>query len=372
MATGLGDDRDGSTSAPGEAGGWSPRSRVEAALRGERSDRVPFVIWNNKLPGGGVDEALLSADTCVIVKSSLYKVALAGVAVEWEEWTGEDGRGRRRTIYHTPAGDLDEVEAFYPGTVWLEKCPFTGPEDYDALLALIDSRQFVPTYERFQRDDVAYGDHGIARPATLATPMHEIIYKLLGVRRFAEEWADRRDSVLALYRALLKARRRSLTLVVESPARHVVIEANVSFEIVGHERFRRYYLPPIEEACELLHAKGKLAGAHLDANNRQLAPLVARTSVDFIESFTPPPDCDLSVAEARQIWPGKALYVNFPSSVHLAGPGAVGELARELLAQAAPGDGFILGVLENVPRTDTLLPLAECIRDAGRIPIACR
>jgi len=33
----------------------TPRERVFAALAGEMPDRVPFVIWNNKLPGGDED-----------------------------------------------------------------------------------------------------------------------------------------------------------------------------------------------------------------------------------------------------------------------------------------------------------------------------
>jgi hypothetical protein len=176
--------------------------------------------------------------------------------------------------------------------------------------------------------------------------------------------------VLALYHALMEKRRRIFELLLDSPAEYVIVEANISVDIVGRKRFAEYYVPAIEEACEVLHAKGKLAGAHLDGNNRLLAPLVAGTSLDFIESFTPPPDCDLGIREARAVWPGKALYCNFPSSVHLSGTESVRARARALITEAAPGAGFILGVLEDVPPTDTLLPLAEAVRDFGRLPVA--
>jgi hypothetical protein len=198
--------------------------------------------------------------------------------------------------------------------------------------------------------------------------MHEIIYSLLGVERFAIEWFDHRDYVLALYKALMDARRRIFELLIDSPAVYIIVEANISVDIVGKERFKRYYIPAIEQACDVLHARGKLAGAHLDGNNRLLAPLVAQTSLDFIESFTPPPDCDLGISEARQMWPGKALYCNFPSSVHLGGTEAVCARTKELIAEAAPGAGFLLGVLEDVPHTDTLLPLAKSVWEFGRLP----
>ena len=355
--------------SPIQADGWTPRTRFQAALRGEMPDRVPAVIWNNKLPGDETDQMLIEAGACIVFKSSLYDVVLEGIPVETEEWVDEAGRHRQRTIYHTPYGDLQKVDIILPDTVWRAELPFRSPKDYDALIALAESRRFIPRYDRFLQDDAYYGPSGVGRPATEPTPMHEILYQLLGVEVFALEWFDHRDHVIALYHALLEARRRKLPLLAKSPAPYFVVEANVMFDIVGPERFRDFYVPPIEEACEALHAAGKLAGAHLDGNNQRFASLVARLSVDFIESFTPPPDCDMTIGEAREAWPGKSLCCNFPSSVHHGGPEAVRAYTRSLLAEAAPGAGFLLGVLENIPRTDTMVTLAQAIWEFGRTPI---
>ena len=353
---------------PGDSG-WTPRRRFDAALRGEMPDRVPAVIWNNKLPGGAIDQALLDAGACIVFKSSLYDVELDGIPIETEDWVGEDGHLRRRTVYHTPCGVLRKVDILYPDTVWSMEQPFRSPKDYDALIALADSQRFIPRYERFLKDDAHYGPSGVGRPATEATPMHEILYRLLGVETFALEWFDRRDHVVALYQALLEARRRKLPLLAASPAPYFIIEANVTFDIVGPKRFREFYMPAVQEACEVLHAAGKLTGAHLDSNNKRFASLVAELPVDYIESFTPPPDCDLAIREARALWPGKALYCNFPSSLHHGGPAAVRSHAQALMAEAAPGAGFLLGVLENVPRNDTMVTLAQAIWEFGRTPI---
>lgn len=348
---------------------WTPRTRFQAALRGEMPDQVPFVIWNNKLPGGQIDEALLEAGACVVVKSRLYDVVLDGVEQTTESWIGPDGFSRVRTTYLTRAGNLSQVDVLRPGTTWRELPPFTGPGDYDALIALVEARRCVPCTEQFLSDDALYGDSGIARPNTEATPMHEIIYKMLGVEAFATEWYDRRAHILALYNALVAKRREALAIVAASPAYHATIEANIAVDIVGMERFKRYYIPLIEEACDILHAKGILAGAHLDGKNRVLARFIAGASLDYIESFTPPPDCDLSIAEARSVWPGKALYVNYPSSYHLQGPEAVCDKARDLLAEGAPGAGLVLGILEDIPRVDTMVPLARTVRNYGITPL---
>jgi hypothetical protein len=348
---------------------WTPRSRFEDAIRGEMPDRVPAVVWDNKLPGGSIDQEMLDAGVCVTCKSAVYREELDEIAIEIEKWTGADGFNRRRTTWKTPCGPLSKVDVVLPFTDWREKVPFEGPKSYDALIALIDSRRYIPCYEKFRAQDAHFGASGIGRPATEATPMRELIYDLLGVETFSLEWFDNRDHVIAVYDALLRARRRALPILAASPALFFIVEANVAYEIVGEPRFRRYYLPAIVEACDALHAAGKLTGAHLDANNRALAPLVAGTSLDFIESFTPPPDCDLTVKEARQVWPGKGIVCNFPSSVHHGGPETVCELARRLLMEAAPGNGFAMGVLENIPRNDSMVPLTQTIWDYGRTPI---
>jgi len=349
----------------------TPRQRVFAAMAGEMPDHVPFCIWNNKLPGGEINQRLLSLDTCIINKSTVYQVCMPEVKVEVEEAFDFGGFTRKHITYHTPAGDLTGIKRVTEHTVWAEKMAFSGPEDYETLEALIKSKTYTPCYEDFQQDDQAYGEQSIARPTTILSPIQEIIYHYMGIERFCIEWAERKEHLLHLCDVVAEDRRKRLKLLAASPALYGIIEANIAPEIWGMERFQKYCIPYIEEACDILHAHHKWAGAHLDGNNRMLAPLVAKTSLDFIESFTPPPDCDLSLREARQIWSKKTILLNFPSSVHLRGPKQVKELARQILHEAAPGDRFVFGVSENIPGRglNTLVPLARLVHEKGRTPL---
>jgi hypothetical protein len=104
-----------------------------------------------------------------------------------------------------------------------------------------------------------------------------------------------------------------------------------------------------EAAAAELHPRGVRLGSHLDGNNRAWAHLVAASSLDYIEAFTPPPDCDLPVREALDRWPGKFLWLNFPSSVHLATADRIEAVTRDLIEEAAPGDRFIIGITEDIP-----------------------
>jgi hypothetical protein len=343
----------------------TPRERLKAAMACEPQDRIPFVIWSNKWPGGELGEQLLEAGACVVNKSSVWRETWRAVTEESFPEKTAQGEEAWRTVYHTPAGDISTLRLPPDKDSWRIKHLFSGPEDYDALEALLADRDYIPHFESFVESDAAFGkDHTLARPTTVYSPFHEILYTLMGIETFCLEWIDNQERVLRLMDILAESYFRRIEMTAESPAFYCVVDGNVDPHVIGTERFQQYSMPYIENACRILHSKGKLAAAHLDADNRLLAPLVAKTPLDIIESLTPPPDCDLSVAEARRFWPDKGLVVNFPSSLHRYGPEKVIDEAQKLLSEAGSKQGFALGILENVSEDSraTMLPLARAVR----------
>lgn len=354
------------------AGALTPKERFLKVLAHGAVDRLPLVIRDVHLPGPPADEQLLEHGVCVIVKSTIWRVSYSD-RVEVRERLRVDTHGRwvRERVFRTPLGPISLVERVLPGTVWVEKFPFESEKDYPALEYVIANRIYEPDFDAFLADDVRFGDKSIARPETVRAPLHELMYQRMGLEAFAVEWSERRGQVLRLLEVLACDWRRRVELIASSPARFAVVDANTEFRVVGEERYRQYHMPFIEEACRLLQREGILVGAHLDGNNRGLAPLVAETSLDFIESFTPPPECDLSIREARSWWPEKSLVVHFPSSAHLGGPTRVVEVAREILRDAAPGYGIAIGISEDVPDRgrSTILPLFRYLAENCQLPL---
>jgi hypothetical protein len=238
---------------------------------------------------------------------------------------------------------------------------------------MIACREHYPAYEGFLRKQEEMGEDAIMRAGLPYDPLQEIIYSFMRVETFAIEWAERRDEVLALYDALVEDRRQMYEIVAESPAGHANYGGNVSPEVVGLERFERYILPHFDEFADIMHDHGKLMGVHMDANNRLFAPALARSRMDYVEAFTPPPDCDLSVAEARAAWPGKVLWINFPSSVFLGTDEHIEEVTRDILYEAAPGNGFIVGITEDMPPhrwRPGMQAITRGVLKYGELPIA--
>lgn len=80
-----------------------------------------------------------------------------------------------------------------------------------------------------------------------------------------------------------------------------------------------------------------------------IADLVAGSAIDVIDAFTPAPDTDMSVAEARRAWPDKVLWVNFPSSQHLAGSEVIYNSTRKIIREIGGKDKLLIGITEDVP-----------------------
>ena len=341
----------------------TPRERVLAVLAGEKPDRVPFIIWDNKLPSPGVEARLLELGACIIVKSTVWDWRLDGVEVRREPLPpNADGQARTRTVYRTAAGEVSQINVSMPGTSWLEKHLFESPADYDAIEALLRARRYPTAFDAFRAADSRYPGACLARPVTVHSPLHEVIYEIMGIENFCFEWADNRERVLRLVKLMTADVDRRVQLMAESPAQLCVIDGNTEISVVGLDLYRQFYLPHIERACKTLHAAGKYTGAHLDGNNRLIVNDVAGTALDFIESFTPPPDCDLPLADARRAWPEKTIMSNLPSALHYQGAEAVRAHARTMLTEGV-GNGrrFMVSVSEDLPNRglDTVVPLAE-------------
>lgn len=349
---------------------YSPRERVEAVLQGGPVDHVPFTVYECMIPQCAVERQLRNEGLCIVNRHYPgYETITPNCRTDTYTYTDEStGKSRVRSVTRTPVGDLESVSEPAGFTSWRHELPFKGPEDYDKLIFLAEDTVFRPAYESVvQAREWLGGDVHLRGGMPGYSPLQAIIYSYMGVEVFAEEWAQRRDEVLRLYRALHERNRRCYQVVAESPHEVIQYGGNVSPEIVGRERFAQYILPHYEELAAELHRRGKKLLVHLDANCGLLADLIGASGIDIIEAFTPAPDTDLTMAEARAAWPDKVLWINFPSSRHLASDEEVWQTTRELVA-AGSGGPLLIGITEDVPAhrwQRSFLAISRAVRGVG-------
>lgn len=327
----------------------TPRQRVETALRGGHSDRVPFTMYESMVPQCASERELRNRGLCIVNRLSVHETRLPNVKVTRHVYW-EDVREMTRTMYETPKGTLSTLTQAADFTSWRHELLFKKPEDYKAILFLIQDEVYEPAYEEAARAEADLGGDFMCRAGFGLEPLQAIISgNIMDTVTFSIEWMERRDEVLKLYNALVDNRRRLYPIVAQSPLSHANYGGNVVPEIIGLENFERYYVPHYNEAAEIMHKHGKLIGCHFDANCRELADAIAGTSLDYIEAFTPAPDTDMTLAEAREAWPGKVLWPNFTSSMHLVSDFEVEQTTYDLLDQAGTVDGLIMAITENIP-----------------------
>jgi hypothetical protein len=134
-----------------------------------------------------------------------------------------------------------------------------------------------------------------------------------------------------------------------SPAPYIDIPDNITAPAIGPKRFRKYCVSLYDELADLLAETGRPLYVHMDGMLKPLWGEIARSRVGGLDSFTPTPDCDTSVPDAVAMWPDKRLWVNFPSSVHLASPEVIRATADAILAAAGHTGRLQIQVSENVP-----------------------
>lgn len=328
----------------------TPRQRVLRALEGGHADKVPFTMYENKIPQCTAEREMRNRGMCIVYrKVPVVKTHRPNVKTT-SNFYWEGPKQFERITIETPAGTLTSLRQPVGFTTWAHEKLFKTPEDYKAILFYIQDAQFEPNYEAFAGAQEELGEDFICRAGFGLEPLQEFISgNIMAMQTFCLEWMDRRDEVLKLYEANVANRRKIYSMVADSPALFANYGGNVTPEIVSPEMFEQYYLPHYQEAAEIMHARGKLIGCHLDANCKPLSELIGRTDLDYIEAFTPAPDTDMTLGEARAAWGGKVLWLNFPSSVHLKSDEQVEAATVDLLGELDSIDGVLMSITEDIP-----------------------
>lgn len=141
---------------------------------------------------------------------------------------------------------------------------------------------------------------------------------------------------------------REFREAVKTPARCVKLWENLSIETIGSRQYRRRLVPLYRRVLDILDSAGKRLLVHYDGKLRLIADDIAMLDIDGIDSFTPPPEGNMGVAEARARWPDKFLWLHPPLGWYREGSPTLGERVRQMVREAGPRR-FCLMISEDVP-----------------------
>jgi hypothetical protein len=335
----------------------SVRARLDRALAGEAIDWPVYAAYDWFVRNRPVDWARLVRDGLgVIAHADLVREDHPHLQIV--ERTEATAAGDRRVVrWITDRGELRES---FLGE-WRQEFPVKGPEDYRILQRAFEETRFAAVSEDVARAESEVGDRGIVLghlgwTSLRRSPIQQIPIEYAGLERFSLDLADERPELMELIEQLDELTLQKCREAVRGPVRHIKLWENLSIETLGVRAFRRHLVPLYRRILDLFGPAGRRLVVHYDGRLRAIADDIAALDLDGLDSFTPPPAGDLSVAEARARWPEKFLWLHPPLGWYHDDAASLAERIRRMVLDAGARRCCLMISEDVPPRWEVTVP----------------
>ncbi|MBT3376026.1 MAG: hypothetical protein HN742_17340 [Lentisphaerae bacterium] len=328
----------------------SIRERFERALAGEPVERPVYAVYDwfvNNRPG--VDwEQLFELGLGQINHANLIRIEHPGF--ELAETIGEQGgRVRRDVRLITDRGELHE---WYLDE-WRQEHFIKCPGDYGIMSRALEGVQITADDTAFRESEAALGGRGVTVGQIHGlgmgrTPMMVLQIDWVGLERFSIDLALEQPELMGLLEQMTVIKLEEVRAAATTSATHVKLWENMSIETLGPAHYRRHLVPVYLGILDILNPAGKRLMVHYDGQLGVIADDVRRLGFDGIDSFTEPPEGDMSAGEARAAWPGLFLWLHPNLGWYDLPKGELQAHVRRLVREAGPSR-FCLMISEEVP-----------------------
>jgi len=266
-----------------------------------------------------------------------------------ETTSEQDGLPRRDVRMVTDRGELHE---WYLGE-WRQEHFIKTPEDYRIMIRALEGVRVAPEVTAFQASEAALGDGGITVGQVQGlgsgrTPLMVLQIDWVGLEQWSLDLALGEPAMMELLEVMNAIKLEEIRCAAQSPAQQIKLWENLSIETMGPRCYRQYLVPLYQQILDILNAAGKRLLVHYDGNLRGIADDIAALDLDGIDSFTEPPEGDMTVAEARAAWPDKFLWVHPNLGWYQLAPEALAEHIRRAAHDAGPTRACLM-ISEDIP-----------------------
>ena len=327
----------------------SVRSRLKRSLAGEAVEHPVYVAYDWFVENRPIEwESLFEQGLGQISHVDLVRVERPHLEIV-ESKEEIDGETRRVVRWITDRGELQES---FHGE-WQREHLVKSPGDYRILARAFEDTQYTATNEYFNRSELELGDRGMTLGALgwsplRRTPLLQVQVDFAGPERFALDLADEVPELMELLDLLGELTLAKFREAVKSPARYIKLWENLTIDMLGLKAYRDHLVPMYEKIFKILDDSGKRLVVHYDGKLRVIADIIAKLDFDGIDSFTPPPEGDMLVDEARALWPNMFLWLHPPLGWFREDRVELAKRIRQMVRDAGPRR-FCLQISEDVP-----------------------
>ncbi len=209
-----------------------------------------------------------------------------------------------RTETRTPVGNLHTRHQLSgPGGTWfLVEHALRTVADFRIQLWIEEHTRFEIDLTQVDEHFAGDGREGLSIGMLFPrgkTAFQSLVETLVGTEELAYALADFPDEVEALYTVMRDNDLRAARLAVEAPYRHFITWEDSSTQNYSPAQYRRYIAPEIADLCQILHGQGKHYIQHACGHVKALLPTMHASGVTAVESLSPRPTGNVSLAEAR-------------------------------------------------------------------------
>lgn len=355
------------------------RERIMAATRKERADKLPFFHYWRHCDFGWAERECRNRGMGINWERPSYTTRLHGVEITGTQRV-VDGQTVYRRTYSTPVGSIYEDEKRAPGTGqwkadrgWKDITPWQterlikGPEDYKVLQYIAQNTEYIADYFPIEQAMEWLGEEGVVADHLPHSPMQMLMIDWVGSEggRIFFHMADFPDLVEETYAAIAKSREALYEIVAKSPALICRSGDNIDGVLVNPKLFEKYFMPDYEKQAAVFHKHGKLMGVHMDGRLGVLKDLIAKTPIDIIEGFHPPPMGDLPLGEALSLWKDQVIWMGYPGSIYSLGSETTRQFTVDLLKEVGSGERLAIAMsTENLVSNENLLAVTSVLENA--------
>ena len=327
------------------------RQRLMHALQGKKVSHPAYLVYKEFLPTKDVDwDYLFSLGLGEISHEPVVHITRPHAQIV-ESISRQDDMVRRDVTLRTEIGELHE---YYIGGVggvldWRMEHMIKTPADYRILQRSFEDLDFQLDERAFLASENRLAQRGITLATADRTPFQRIQIDYAGVERFAYDFADEVPELFDLLEMMNEQIIQEFTVINTSQAEYVKLWENIGIDSLGPTAYREYIVPVYEQILRMFAKTNKKLIVHYDGKIRLIADDIKRMGFQ-IDSFSTPPEGDMSVEEARSLWPDTFLWIH-PSLNWFDLPIATLKENIRSMVQATGGYNYCFEMSEGVPNT---------------------
>ena len=362
------------------------RERLAAVLKGEAPDVVPWftdmTYWHHgqaqagKLPeryAGGDGLLQLHRDLGVgvyLFTPPLVRIEHDPDLFRWESFPVDERC--TRTVVTSPEGTLEGAAKACPDSAShaILEYPLKTADDLRVIRAWYEGMSVAPNYDEVLAWDESLGGDGYGMPLIPRTPLATLAAQWAGLTNLSYIIADAPDQFEETLGVMRRCEDEMFRLYAESPCPALEIGENLSAEAMGG-LWRRYSRDYYRERLDLLHARGKKVGCHIDGTLGRLLGELAEVGIDFPESVVPAPVGDLTLGEIRDaVGPETIIWGGVPAAMFAPPFDAdwVLDFVREVVDVLGAEGRLVLAGADQVPPNgdvDLVRRIGELLEEIG-------